>query len=69
MEATFHGSEYLTYSLSGRGDPIVSRNDKVFLRFKTRQPNGLLFYTGKSSSPEVSHVSRFGPKFKLSKKY
>ena len=48
-EATFRGSEYLSYDLSRTGaEPIVSAQDSISLNFKTRQPNGLLFYTGKS---------------------
>ncbi len=45
-EATFYGGQYLSYDLSNRGDPIVSNNDQVSFYFKTRQANGLLFYTG-----------------------
>ncbi|GFG40457.1 hypothetical protein Cfor_03909, partial [Coptotermes formosanus] len=46
-EATFRGSEYLSYDLSRTGgEPIVSAQDSISLNFKTRQPNGLLFYTG-----------------------
>jgi hypothetical protein len=47
-EATFRGSEYLSYDLSRTGgEPIVSTQDAISLNFKTRQPSGLLFYTGK----------------------
>lgn len=28
------------------GEPIVSSSDEISLYFKTRQPNGVLFYTG-----------------------
>jgi len=46
-EATFRGKEYLSYDLSKTGaEPIVSTQDSIALSFKTRQPNGLLFYTG-----------------------
>ncbi|KAJ9589946.1 hypothetical protein L9F63_016930, partial [Diploptera punctata] len=46
-EATFRGSEYLSYDLSRTGgEPIVSTQDSISLNFKTRQPSGLLFYTG-----------------------
>ncbi|XP_021923606.1 neurexin-3 isoform X3 [Zootermopsis nevadensis] len=46
-EATFRGSEYLSYDLSKTGgEPIVSTQDAISLNFKTRQPSGLLFYTG-----------------------
>ncbi|CAH1791707.1 unnamed protein product, partial [Owenia fusiformis] len=44
--ATFYGAHYLSYDLSDRGDPILSSNDRLSLFFKTRQSNGLLFYTG-----------------------
>ena len=48
-EATFRGSEYLSYDLSRtRAEPIVGAQDSISLNFKTRQPNGLLFYTGKA---------------------
>jgi hypothetical protein len=47
-EATFRGKEFLSYDLSKTGgEPIVSTQDSIALSFKTRQPNGLLFYTGK----------------------
>ncbi|XP_065332966.1 neurexin 1 isoform X3 [Cloeon dipterum] len=46
-EATFRGKEFLSYDLSKTGaEPIVSTQDSISLSFKTRQPNGLLFYTG-----------------------
>lgn len=48
VEATFAGSEYLTYDLSSRGDSFISSTDQLTMYFKTRQANGLLFYTGKS---------------------
>nr|XP_022912901.1 neurexin-1-like isoform X2 [Onthophagus taurus] len=44
-EAVFRGSEFLSYDQTG-GGPIVSAQDSVTLYFKTRQSNGLLFYTG-----------------------
>jgi hypothetical protein len=48
-EATFRGAEYLSYDLSTTGaEPIVSAQDSISLNFKTRQPSGLLFYTGKA---------------------
>ncbi|XP_068083571.1 neurexin 1 [Anabrus simplex] len=48
-EATFRGSEFLSYDLSRTGgEPIVSNQDSITLSFKTRQPSGLLFYTGHS---------------------
>ncbi|XP_028031310.1 neurexin-1-like isoform X3 [Bombyx mandarina] len=46
-EATFRGAEFLSYDLTQTGgEPIVSTQDTISLYFKTRQPNGLLFYTG-----------------------
>ncbi|XP_045527567.1 neurexin-1 isoform X1 [Pieris brassicae] len=46
-EATFRGAEFLSYDLTQTGgEPIVSTQDAISLYFKTRQPNGLLFYTG-----------------------
>ena len=44
--ATFYGAHYLNYNLSSHGDPIISNNDQISMYFKTRQPNGLLFFTG-----------------------
>ncbi|XP_053613214.1 neurexin 1-like isoform X1 [Plodia interpunctella] len=49
-EATFRGAEFLSYDLTQTGgEPIVSTQDAISLYFKTRQPNGLLFYTGHES--------------------
>ncbi|XP_076267809.1 neurexin 1-like isoform X2 [Rhynchophorus ferrugineus] len=49
-EAVFRGAEFLSYDLSQTGgEPIVSAQDTITLYFKTRQPNGLLFYTGEGS--------------------
>lgn len=49
-EATFRGAEFLSYDLTQTGgEPIVSTQDAISLYFKTRQPNGLLFYTGEST--------------------
>ncbi|XP_062702509.1 neurexin 1 isoform X5 [Aedes albopictus] len=46
-EATFRGTEFLSYDLGQTGgEPIVSAQDAITLYFRTRQPNGLLFYTG-----------------------
>ncbi|KAF5304935.1 hypothetical protein FQR65_LT00819, partial [Abscondita terminalis] len=46
-EAVFRGNEFLSYDLSHTGgEPIVSAQDSVTFYFKTRAPNGLLFYTG-----------------------
>ena len=51
-EATFRGTEYLSYDLSRTGgEPIVSTQDTITLSFKTRHPSGLLFYTGEFSWP------------------
>ncbi|EFN75067.1 Neurexin-3-alpha [Harpegnathos saltator] len=44
-EASFRGTEYLTIDLS-KGDPVLSTQESISLQFKTRQPNGLLFYSG-----------------------
>lgn len=53
-EASFRGKEFLSYDLRQTGgEPIVSAQDSVTFYFKTRQPNGLLFYTGKSSRNEI----------------
>merc|ERR1712141_611992 len=46
-EATFRGTEYITYDLQQRSlEPILSVNDELSLYFKTRKSSGLLFYTG-----------------------
>lgn len=46
-EATFRGAEFLSYDLTQTGgEPFVGTQDAISLYFKTRQPNGLLFYTG-----------------------
>ena len=46
-EATFRGTEYITYDLQLRSlEPILSINDELSLYFKTRKSSGLLFYTG-----------------------
>lgn len=50
ITASFHGSEYVGYDLSG-GEPIVSTLDEISFSFKTgreRFSDGLLFYSGKS---------------------
>lgn len=48
-EATFRGTEFLSYDLTQTGgEPIVSTQDAISIYFKTRQSNGLLFYTGTS---------------------
>lgn len=49
-EATFKGTEFLSYDLGQTGgEPIVSAQDAISLFFRTRQPNGLLFFTGESN--------------------
>ncbi|XP_037079238.1 neurexin-1a-like [Pollicipes pollicipes] len=46
-EATFRGNEYMTYDLTKTGgEAIASTSDNLSMFFKTREPNGLLFYTG-----------------------
>ncbi|XP_037707365.1 neurexin-1 isoform X5 [Drosophila subpulchrella] len=46
-EATFRGTQFLSYDLGQTGaEPIVSAQDAISFYFRTRQPNGLLFYTG-----------------------
>ena len=45
-EASFRGTEYLTIDLS-KGNPVLSTQESISLQFKTRQPIGLLFYSGK----------------------
>lgn len=46
-EATFRGQQFLSYDLGQTGaEPIVSAQDAITLYFRTRNPNGLLFYTG-----------------------
>ncbi|XP_031785413.1 neurexin-1 isoform X3 [Nasonia vitripennis] len=44
-EASFRGTEYLTIELSKTG-PVHSNQEGIFLQFKTKQANGLLFYSG-----------------------
>ncbi|XP_022254288.1 neurexin-1-like, partial [Limulus polyphemus] len=48
-EATFRGTEFLSFNISGE-EFILSLSDKVSLFFKTRQPNGILFYTGEGEN-------------------
>ncbi|XP_017771732.1 PREDICTED: neurexin-1a-like, partial [Nicrophorus vespilloides] len=49
-EAVFRGTEFLSYDLSHTGgEPIVSAQDSVSFYFKSRQPSGLLFYTGEGT--------------------
>ncbi|EDX13933.1 GD20957, partial [Drosophila simulans] len=43
----FRGTQFLSYDLGQTGaEPIVSAQDAISFYFRTRQPNGLLFYTG-----------------------
>ncbi|XP_043272551.1 neurexin-3 isoform X2 [Venturia canescens] len=44
-EASFKGTEYLGVDLS-KGEPVLSTQESISLQFKTRQHNGLLFYSG-----------------------
>ncbi|GFW98081.1 neurexin-3 [Trichonephila clavipes] len=47
-EATFRGAEYLSFNLQSlNAEPVLSSSDQISLFFKSRQPNGLLLYTGK----------------------
>ncbi|XP_046600908.1 neurexin-1 isoform X2 [Neodiprion lecontei] len=46
-EATFKGTEYLTIDLS-KAEPVMSTQESISIYFKTRQPNGLLFYSGEA---------------------
>lgn len=49
-EAVFRGNEFLSYNPSQiEGEPILSAQDSVTFYFKTRGPNGTLFYAGKPS--------------------
>lgn len=52
-EASFRGTEYLTIDLS-KSDPVLSTEESISLQFKTRQPNGLLFYSGKFTTKFIS---------------
>ncbi|XP_067682449.1 neurexin 1-like isoform X4 [Haliotis asinina] len=45
-DATFLGAQYFSYELVSRGDPIVSNSDELQLDFRTKQVNGILFFTG-----------------------
>ncbi|XP_048259836.1 neurexin-1-like isoform X2 [Haliotis rufescens] len=45
-DATFLGAQYFSYELISRGDPIVSNSDELKLDFRTKQVNGILFFTG-----------------------
>ena len=46
-DATFFGAQYLSYNLSSRGNVLDSNQDEVSLDFRTKQADGLLFYTGR----------------------
>lgn len=54
-EASFKGTEYLTIDLS-KGEPVLSTQESISLQFKTRQPKGLLFYSGKCISDKVTFL-------------
>lgn len=55
-EATFRGTEFLSYDLGQTGgEPIVSAQDAISLYFRTRQPNGLLFFTGEHHDILISN--------------
>ena len=57
IEATFRGTEYVTYDLSQKSlEPILSINDQISLYFKTRKSSGLLFYTGNTSKLKSLHL-------------
>ncbi|XP_076378751.1 neurexin 1 isoform X3 [Megalopta genalis] len=45
-EASFKGTEYITIDLT-KGEQIPSTQESISLQFKTRRPNGLLFFSGK----------------------
>ncbi|XP_076289211.1 neurexin 1 isoform X2 [Lasioglossum baleicum] len=45
-EASFRGLEYITINFT-KGERIQSTQESIGLQFRTRQPNGLLFYSGK----------------------
>lgn len=57
-EASFRGTEYLTIDLS-KGDPVLSTQESISLQFKTRQPNGLLFYSGEYFLPRLGRTISF----------
>ncbi|XP_054713514.1 neurexin-1-like [Uloborus diversus] len=47
-EATFRGTEYLSYDLlSLHSEPILASSDQLSLHFKSRQPSGVLLYNGR----------------------
>ncbi|CAM1325515.1 NRXN2 (predicted) [Pycnogonum litorale] len=46
-EATFRGAEFMSYRLTETGgEAVVSSTEEISLYFKTRHPDGLLFFTG-----------------------
>ena len=58
-EATFRGTEFLSYDLGQTGgEPIVSAQDAISLYFRTRQPNGLLFYTGMRQKKRIFYRNK-----------
>jgi len=53
------GSGYVTYDLVQRGiDPILSATDEISLHFRTRKPEGMLFYTGKKKRAKTMFYER-----------
>lgn len=62
-EATFRGTEFLSYDLGQTGgEPIVSAQDAISLYFRTRQPNGLLFYTGECFYISIFNTYKYNNK-------
>ena len=46
-DATFFGAQYFSYNLSQETGVIIDSNeDQVSLDFRTKESDGLLFYTG-----------------------
>ncbi|CAG5125145.1 unnamed protein product, partial [Candidula unifasciata] len=45
-DATFLGTQYLSYNLSSKGDVMASNQDQIMFDFRTKQASSLLFYTG-----------------------
>ena len=53
------GTEYLNHDLRS-AEPILSSSDEISLFFKTRQTNGLLFYSGDGQGDFMSLALRDG---------